>query len=64
MTEPLIWTSKGNIPLAGLQHAVEWRISAEQIIFIETYLLDGEIVKQSSHVKVLTGAAAIGEASI
>ncbi len=64
MTEPLIWTSKGNIPLAGLQHAVEWRISDEQIVFIETYSQDGEIVKQSSHVKVLTGTAAIGEASI
>lgn len=64
MTEPLIFTTKGNIPVAGLEHQVEWRVSPEQIIFTETYLLDGEVVKQSAHVKVLIGAAAIGEATI
>lgn len=61
---PHIWTSKGNIPMEGLQHAVEWRVSPEQIIFIERYLLDGEVVKESAHVKVLTGVAMSGEASI
>ena len=64
MAEPLIFTTKGNIPVAGLEHQVDWRVSPEQIIFTETYLLDGEVVKQSSHVKVLIGAAAIGEATI
>ena len=62
--EPIIYTTKGNIPIAGLEHQVDWRVSPEQIIFTETYLLDGEVVKQSSHVKVLIGAAAIGEATI
>jgi hypothetical protein len=64
MSEPLIWTSKGNIPMEGLQHDVEWRVSPEQIIFIERYLLDGEVVKESAHVKVLTGVVMSGEASI
>ena len=64
MSEPLIWTAKGNIPMAGLQHDVEWRVSPEQIIFIERYLLDGEVVKESAHVKVLTGVVMSGEASI
>ena len=60
MEAPLIHTAKGNLPLADLTHDVEWRISPEQIIFVETYRLGEEIVKQSSHVKVLIGATAEG----
>lgn len=61
---PLIWTSKGNLPVSDLTHGVEWQVTPEQIIFIERYLLDGQIVKQSSHVHILAGVQAIGEASI
>lgn len=61
---PAIFTTKGNVPLAGLEHKVEWLVSPERIIFTESYLLDGEVVKQSAHVKVLIGAAAVGEATI
>lgn len=61
---PLIWTSRGNLALAVLTHTVEWIVTAEQIIFIERYLLGSEVVKQSSHVHILTGAQALGEASI
>ena len=39
-------------------------VTPEQIVFIETYKLGDEVVKQSSHVKLLIGAAAVGEASI
>ena len=63
MSEPLIWTSKGNLPVDTLKHAVEWRVTSEQIVFIESYTLDGEVVKQSSHIHILTGAQAIGEAA-
>jgi hypothetical protein len=59
MTEPLIYTTKGNIPVNGLEHKVEWRVEPAQIVFTETYLLNGEVVKQSSHVKVLIGEATI-----
>lgn len=64
MTEPLLWTSKGNIPLADLKHEVEWRVSPEQIVFIERYYQGDEIVKESAHIKILQGAAMSGEASI
>jgi hypothetical protein len=60
---PLIWTKHGNLPLANLTHAVEWTVSPEQIIFTEKYFQGEELVKQSSHVKVLIGAAAEGAAS-
>lgn len=61
---PLIWTTKGNLPVATLTHQVEWRCSQNNIIFIERYLLAGELVKESTHIHVLEGAAASSEASI
>ena len=64
MTQPLVYTTKGNLPVADLTHEVEWRVSDDQIVFVETYRLDGEVVKQSSHVKILTGVAMSGDASI
>jgi len=61
MTEPLIFTTKGNLPISSLTHEVEWRIEPERVVFIETYKLDGEIVKQSSHIKILSGVAALSD---
>ena len=55
MNEPLSWTTKGNIPVSGLKHSVEWTIDDTKIVFVETYSQGDEIVKQSSHVKILTG---------
>ena len=64
MEAALIYTTKGNVPVADLSHEVEWRIKPEQIVFIERYKLNDEVVKESSHVKLLTGAAMQGTASI
>lgn len=61
---PLIYTSKGNLPVDSLEYKVDWRVSPEQIVFVETYLQGSEVVKQSSHVHVLTGVAMSGEASL
>lgn len=63
MDQPLIYTTKGNVPVSDLEHSVEWQVSPEQIIFVESYRLDGEVVKQSSHIKVLIGVAMTGEAT-
>lgn len=64
MTQPLIFTTRGNLPIADLTHEVEWRVSADQVIFVERYKLDGDVVKESTHVKLLTGASVLGEAAI
>jgi hypothetical protein len=64
MDEPLIATSKGNIPLRSVVQVVEWDINDERILFVEKYLLDGEVVKQSSHVRMLTGVAMEGVAEV
>ena len=61
---PLINTTHGNLPVDSLRHDVEWKLSPEQIIFVESYFLGDEMVKQSSHVRVLTGVASVGEAAI
>ena len=56
MEAPLIYTTKGNLLVADLKHDVEWRVNgSESVVFIERYLLDEEIVKESTHVCILTG---------
>lgn len=57
---PLIFTTKGNIPVSELKQDVEWRFNAGCIVFIERYFLGDEMVKESSHAKLLSGVAAIG----
>lgn len=64
MTQPLIYTTKGNLPVSDLRHDVEWRVLPDQIQFIERYWLGDEVVKESSHIKILTGVAMTGDAAI
>lgn len=56
MDEPLIWTSKGNLPIASLQYEHAWEDTPETMTFRETYTLHGDIVKQSAHVYLKQGA--------
>jgi hypothetical protein len=56
MTVPLIWTTKGNLPVSDLRRETEWRVSEKVFVFIERYYLGDELVKESSHVKLLDGA--------
>lgn len=54
MTEPMIHTTRGNVPVASLQHAVSWRITPTAIVFTENYRdSTGEVVRQDSHVCAL-----------
>jgi hypothetical protein len=50
MDEPLIHTINGNLPVASLKYSTAWEDTPEYTKFTETYRLDGEIVRQSSHV--------------
>ncbi len=47
---PLIWTSKGNIPVKDLEYNTEWTNNDDFIMLTESYKLDSEVVKSSSHV--------------
>ena len=53
---PLIYTTHGNLPIADLEYSCAWHIGEEEIGFMETYTLNGEIVKQSVHINKLKGA--------
>lgn len=53
---PLIWTTKGNVPIEQLQYSAQWFENDDFIKLVETYVLDGEIVKQNAHIKVKQGS--------
>lgn len=56
--EPLIHTSRGNLPVANLQYAVRWEDAPDCLKFVETYTLDGEVVRESAHVYTKRGLLA------
>jgi hypothetical protein len=48
--EPLIWTSKGNVPIASLRYEHAWEDTADAVIFREAWFTaDGELVKNNCH---------------
>ena len=49
-SEPLIYTSKGNIPESYLVYDKSWEVSNHQIVFSDWYTLNGEVVKKNVHV--------------
>jgi hypothetical protein len=57
MTEPLIYTAKGNLPLKDLVRHINWQFSPDCIVVRETYTLDGEMVKESADVFKLPAGA-------
>lgn len=58
MDEPLIYTSKGNIPLASLEYSHAWEDTDTYTKFTETHTLEGEVVKQAVHIMMKTGQSA------
>ncbi len=63
---PLIWTSRGNVPMALLRPVeVEWTINDDYVKFVERYraIDTGEVVKESAHVYDRKGTFAAGLAA-
>lgn len=58
MEEPLIHTSKGNLPVASLRYAHSWEDTPREIIFAEEYYLGDELVRRSAHVYLKKGVSA------
>lgn len=58
---PLIYTTKGNVPIDSLIHCPTWEEGDDYIKFIDTYTLDGEVVKQSVHLKIKRGISVMLE---
>ena len=63
MSEPLIFTTKGNVPVSSLTYQTNWDVQDAYIKFSERYLDEaGEVVKESAHVydrKGVFGAGAV-----
>jgi hypothetical protein len=57
--EPLIYTTKGNLPIKDLRYQHRWEEDAAAITLIEEYYLDDELVKRSSHVRLKKGLSAL-----
>jgi hypothetical protein len=64
MVEPLIYTSRGNLPIASLRVEASWDINRDYIKLVERYVDEaGEVVRESAHVysfKGMTGEGAAG----
>lgn len=59
--EPMIYTSKGNVPESSLKYEVTWDINEDYIAFKETWAdSSGEVVKASAHVRGLKPFDSIG----
>ncbi len=53
---PLIYTSKGNVPVNSLAYTHSWEQSPEHIKFAEEWRDEtGEVVKSNVHLLKLTG---------
>jgi hypothetical protein len=58
---PLIYTSRGNLPIDSLKYETEWDITPMYYKFVERYRADdGEIVKESAHAYSLAGVTGAG----
>jgi hypothetical protein len=53
--EPLIWTAKGNLPVASLRHVTKREDVPGTAVLIEEWYLGEELVKRNVHVLPLVG---------
>ena len=53
--EPLIYTTKGNLPIADLEYKHYRQDTPGNVVFVEEYFLAGESVKRSVNVCPLAG---------
>jgi hypothetical protein len=61
MDEPLIYTSKGNVPVDSLSYEKDWQITDDFIVFTEVWRDDaGAIVKNNVHMYALKGLPPLG----
>lgn len=47
---PLIWTSKGNLPIAQLKQIPQWNIAEAGVYFALEWYLGDELVRRDVHI--------------
>lgn len=60
--EPLIYTIRGNLPIASLQYSTHWEDAPEYVKLTERYMLDGKVVRESAHILSKRGMFSEAEA--
>ncbi len=56
---PMIYTARGNLPIASLRYETQWEITDAYIKLSERYVAeDGEVVRSSAHVYDKQGVSA------
>lgn len=60
--EPLIHTSRGNLPQASLRQAVVWTDNKDETICASELWLGDECVRREVHIYKRTGLQALGQA--
>ncbi len=56
--QPVIYTTKGNLPVKDLTYATRWEVTDDYTKLVETYSLGGEVVRESAHVLTKRGLTA------
>lgn len=59
--QPLIYTSKGNLPVADLRQAVAWTDNADETICASEMWLGDECVRREVHVYKRTGLETLSQ---
>jgi len=57
---PLIFTSKGNLPIESLTETVVWTDNADETICAVEHWLDGECVRRQVNIMKRTGNSIMG----
>ena len=61
MDAPLMYTSRGNVPIDSLRYEHEWVVNDEIIVLHERWFADdGELVKNNFHGYAVKGLPPIG----
>jgi len=63
LNEPLIWTTKGNMKVADLEHYIQWEDTEDYTKLTEFFVMkeSKELVKSSTHVRSKKGNVLAGE---
>lgn len=62
--EPLIYTSKGNLPLAELEERVVWTDNADETICAFEHWYQGERVRNQVNIYKRTGLEVLGQTGV
>ena len=62
--EPLIWTSRGNMPISALEQRDVWTINEDEVALASESWFEGECVRRQVHIKKLRGESVLVEAGV